>query len=376
MRRKYNKEIKEKLSRLKRYLIHIHGEENGSKKYTSLTKGNGRKILIFKYGKEEGMMKYQTRIEHDRKKNTLDGFIERYGKEEGVIKYYEKNKKLSVGYDTLKNKGLSDDEIREIKENHSYKSSLKNKYSEEQFTEYVSNMFIPSKLESWLKLGYSEDDARKKVKGSQTRGLDFFIKKYGEVDGTIKYLVANEKRKYANTKEYYIEKYGKENGVKYYNDMVKKRDFVLTKEYWIEKYGYNIGVEKYYKSKSVGFGGLSSKIENKFKTNLINILGDTYNYTNHEENENKIILFGENEFNLKYAIPDLIINENIIIEFDGDYWHSRKIIKDHDSKKDILFNRLGYNVIRVKEKGYKNNELKIIMEIIKKIKKYENKKSE
>ena len=54
-------------------------------------------------------------------------------------------------------------------------------------------------------------------------------------------------------------------------------------------------------------------------------------------------------------MPDIRI-KNIIIEFDGDYWHSREETILRDSQKNLLLSKLGYMVIRVPEYKFKENK--------------------
>jgi very-short-patch-repair endonuclease len=51
------------------------------------------------------------------------------------------------------------------------------------------------------------------------------------------------------------------------------------------------------------------------------------------------------------GVPDILIeNKNLIIQVDGDYWHSLDSVKERDRKQDILYRELGYNILRLPEK--------------------------
>ena len=65
---------------------------------------------------------------------TLPYYVKKYGKIEGEVKYIAKNKRLSVGYESLKLNGKTDDEIKKIKEKHAEKSDCK---SLNYFTEKI-----------------------------------------------------------------------------------------------------------------------------------------------------------------------------------------------------------------------------------------------
>lgn len=78
---------------------------------------------------------------------------------------------------------------------------------------------------------------------------------------------------------------------------------------------------------------------------------------------------------------DAKIGERLLIEFDGDFWHSEKNtfytkddlskVQNKDKEKDDIAKNLGYTLIRVKESESKNPE--ILMNIIKTFKELEAK---
>jgi very-short-patch-repair endonuclease len=53
----------------------------------------------------------------------------------------------------------------------------------------------------------------------------------------------------------------------------------------------------------------------------------------------------------KYVIDFLI--GKIVLEADGDYWHSRT--KARDNRRDAYFQSLGYDVVRISEKEIKTS---------------------
>lgn len=48
-------------------------------------------------------------------------------------------------------------------------------------------------IEYWLKRDYTEEQAKEKISKSQSRGIDFFIKKYGKKEGIDRFKKRNEK---------------------------------------------------------------------------------------------------------------------------------------------------------------------------------------
>lgn len=134
----------------------------------------------------------------------------------------------------------------------------------------------------------------------------------------IKYL-----RSKGNYIEYYIEKYGEEKGLAYFN-WVQHQKASNTKEYYKEKHGNNWKIKweqhlEKNKNRFVGcrFTGLNDKCEDILKQ---------YN------------VIYEREFPLcsdKHCYSyDFKINDNVLIELNGDYWHcSPKIYKPNDMVK-------------------------------------------
>lgn len=100
--------------------------------------------------------------------NTLDYWVDKYGDEIGLIKFNKFN------LDRIEN----------------------GKNSKQHRLKKNPNTYIESsvrRVEYWIKRGYSEQDARIMVARVQSRGVDFYIKKYGEIEGLRKWKERNEK---------------------------------------------------------------------------------------------------------------------------------------------------------------------------------------
>jgi hypothetical protein len=69
----------------------------------------------------------------------------------------------------------------------------------------------------------------------------------------------------------------------------------------------------------------------------------------------------EKQFPLEDRIYDFKIGNKLLIEFDGDYWHSTEEAIKNDKYKDELAHRNNYIIFRVKEKNCKN--LNILIKI-------------
>lgn len=332
-----------KLLRLRKFLEFKYGVEKGFKRYLSFAKANNLRKYVFLHGEEEGKKKYAKRIEIDKFKNTLASYIKKFGEQEGTKRYYQKNKNLSVGFLTLKNKGLTDDEIRKIKDNHSKKSaqSLENfceRYGQTEgtlrYNTYVTkNRRSCRSIKDYIKLGYTEKEAKERVREVQVRDKTFFIKKYGLSEGIAKYKEVNKKKARSTSKAYYVQKHGQEKGLDIYNDIIKRR------------------------TKRLFSPGKDSLMQLDFASELYKRLEPEYqpHFKGAPVNKNKIIGFKSNKYGIKYCIPDIIIG-NLVIEFDGKYWHSLSHILEKDRQKNELLNEKGYTTVRIQENEYKNNK--------------------
>jgi very-short-patch-repair endonuclease len=73
-----------------------------------------------------------------------------------------------------------------------------------------------------------------------------------------------------------------------------------------------------------------------------------------EELEALHIAYEYEKYLLGY-FPDFVIFENIIIEADGNYWHSKSKVQERDAKKDETLTAAGYHVFRLKEDWINND---------------------
>ena len=162
--------------------------------------------LIPKYGPEAAELMLVKYNEASKRKNTLDGFISRYGEELGKQKYLDKNKKLSVSVEALRNAGKTDDEIRDIRNRHSKNSPITLELSIQRYGDELGSTFYNQYVEKhknisvrcvngWISRGYSHEDAVKMVSDVQnTSTLDKFISRYGDDLGLEKYIETNTKK--------------------------------------------------------------------------------------------------------------------------------------------------------------------------------------
>lgn len=315
---------------------------------------------IIRYGEIEGLNKWNKRIESHKGKCSLDWFVQKFGDQVGPEKYKTHCSKLSVGYNTLKSRGYSDDEIHAIKQQHSEKSKndlktfiqrygeIEGKIKHENYRQKQRQVSKRS-LDYWLQQTNGDELLSIKLLGDyQKRDLNWYICKFGEIDGPQRFFAANSKK-------------GR------------------TLENYINKYGFDVGFEKYsiacknFKNNQRGIFNSKGQLEVEefLNTEFSNVKG--------ARNETGIILTdAEKSAYIKNNImyPDIIVNDKVIINYHGDYWHanpeiyknpmeihnrSKKTVYEiHqiDYEKNLILQNRGYFVITIWEsEWYKDKEV-------------------
>jgi hypothetical protein len=209
-------------------------------------------------------------------------------------------------------------------------------------------------------------DKKKETSYRNGRTLSEYQDRYGKEEGYNKWFERNKNHSYRFSKEYYIEKFGEYIGLreweKYKSSMNK-----TSKKSFIKKYGIEIGSQKYEE--------FTHKQVVRLKTNprYSKISQELFWYVyNKLDNKTDNIYFAElnEEYMFFPWLNDLNIIEvdfkhgNKIIEFDGDYWHSKPEQIEKDILRDKYLISKGYNILRVKESDYKNDKEKIINECL------------
>lgn len=221
-------------------------------------------------------------------------------------------------------------------------------------------------------------DKHSKIASKQT-----FIDKYGLEEGLKIYHNSR-----AITKKGMIKKYGKELGLEKWNNYCERQRYTCSLEYFIKEYGENIGKEKFnnFCESRVKNGGWSSKsyslisesIFNKIKEILINhsINNDLY----YKDNE---FYIRNNDKQIGYLIDFYDKTKNLVIEFQGDYWHcnpkkyfedffndvkqlyAKEIWEYDQNKKDFICKELNNPIyLQIWESDYKDNPRKTIQDIL------------
>ena len=248
-----------------------------------------------------------------------------------------------------------------------------------------------------------------------TCSLGLFKRKYGEVEGEIRYKEFRNRLGSLSTLSGCIEEYGIEEGTKRYNRRIENIKFSHSLEGRIYKYGKEKGTEihnrsryimsairkskdscisvkgsdeLYYKLNNVSIENLKSisshsKVSKKLFDSIIDRISHIIDLSD--------VYYGDNEYfipnAMKYGdyknirfIDFLIKSKKLIIEFQGDYWHPRpkdilslssyfdertenSIINDYTKLR--LYRKLGYFVFYVHESEYYSNPDSIIEDCIK-----------
>jgi G:T-mismatch repair DNA endonuclease (very short patch repair protein) len=330
------------MASVKQSWIKKYGEVEGLRRWEERKKlsANTLENFIRKHGEVGGVKKWEEYKNKLKKRGTKMWYIERYGKVGGTKKYLEKNSKLSVSTQSLQKNGFNDEEICEIRKKHSEKSKrTKDNFIKEngkilgtkKYNEYREKNRLTSSwsLNYWLdKLGGDIDKAKEELKKHQNRNIEWWVSKYGEIDG---------KRKY--------------------NEYVKK----ITKNLS----GFNV-----------------SKSQKEVEEYVRSIYdGVVYG---HEDNYGVILTQEEREKvgnNILY--PDIYLKDtNIIIRYNGDFWHASEYmfgdnlehvlpkinksvsyIRDKDRKINEIYDNRSIKVITIWENEWENNKKNIKLEL-------------
>jgi hypothetical protein len=207
---------------------------------------------------------------------------------------------------------------REIYENYCKLQAEKNKF------EYKKLKY------GWTK---SEFDEFNKSRAITEKNL---ISKYGDTEGKIRFENYKAKQAYVgNSKDYFIEKYGYVEGLKKYANVCKQKG--ITSSNLIRLYGNEIGLKKYKefieKTTSHLYSNVSQELFSTLDKSIEELNLTTYYATKNME-------FGKYLKSLgKYVKLDYFINElNLCIEFNGDLYHANPEIYSANDKA-FFFNK-------------------------------------
>lgn len=328
------------------------------------------KWYISKYGDKEGPLKYRKYCIS--KGHSLAGYICRHGEEKG----------------------------------------------KEKFEEYWKNTNFSTSKEAFIrrhgKEGVEKYDAFRKKQGDNNR-IDSFIERYGEIEGKKKYLKKTKSQAYKvsakyykdlgcsnkeiknimrkikdhGSFEYFTKIYGKEIGALKYAERCSKCGITLDR--MVEKYGKEKGTEKYYSwikkvtdFRNPGFSKISQKLFWKLCENLSDCVNiDDVQFMEKNKKEYRMIQEKKKCYFLDFVIKKPV---KICIEYNGDAFHANpkmfvesdtphpfdcditsKEIWQKDSEKAEYVKSKGFEFFVVWDSDFKENEVKVIDELSKKI---------
>ena len=279
--------------------------------------------------------------------------------------------------------------------------------------------FMKANIYGQYSFGYSNEEYKKIC--SMTVGVTYnsMVNKWGKELGEQKWKEYCDKHSKIASKQTFIDKYGLEEGLKIYHDsraitkkgMIKKygtkiglekwnkycerQRYTCSLEYFIKEYGEKNGEQKYkdFTIKRALSGQSGQKITvSKISQNLFKKLYE-YLYQNeiYYSDLNNEFIIHNNLTHKNYLLDFYDKTKNLVIEFQGDYWHANpnkydkedilefptnflnrkekikaKEIWEYDkNKKDFVCKELNNPIyLQIWESDYRNNPEKIIQDIL------------
>ena len=164
--------------------------------------------------------------------------------------------------------------------------------------------------------------------------------------GLCQAVIALKERQAVGRLDRFIKQYGQEEGTKRWNDRQEK---------WLKSY------------KKTNYSKISQELFHAVSKSGLVDMTNVYFATFDRDD---MIGYTNKEYTLRLAArsikPDFIdVRAKLIIEFDGDYWHSSKIANPlREREKEMSILNEGFKLLRVKESDYKKNKEKVIKECI------------
>ncbi len=250
-------------------------------------------------------------------KGSLNPGYQHNGKLSQFSKHYIGYEQLSLEKTEEKIKKCVDDANKTKRENESYEM----------------------RIGYWLKKGYSEIEAKKKLKErQQTFSKEICIEKYGEVEG-LKRWEERQKKWQDNLKSKSPEEIERINRAKLHD----YKGYSKISQRLFEDVYHSVALtgNKYY------FATLQ-------KNGEVEDTGYNNEYCFHTENSVRFLDFYD-------------ATQKKIIEFDGDYWHGNTTAKKRDIEREheILETDSSIQIMRIKEQDYNKSPETVIDECVK-----------
>ena len=322
----------------KQIFIDKYGEEEGLKKYALLSGRKWKQIFIDKYGEEECLKKYK----HWQftSSGTLEKFIYKHGEEEGTKRYNEFRQKCSP---SLESQIFKHGKEEGTKKHIAFKNTMKK----------ASHM----SLGYWLKQFNNDKElAKKALTEHQKRDKKYFFEKYDNDEANKRYERMLGFRKTQNTLQFKIDKYGEKAGKQKYEETKKKIRFKQSKEFLgeleygklckskaqtLENYIKRLGNEKGIKQFSLFREKIAKHLSKGFHQSIIAV--SFFNELLNNIKNKHLVFYNTNEYWLsgkkQFYFYDFCYLPNKIIEFHGDYWHCNPLFynEDHYHIKKEMF---------------------------------------
>jgi hypothetical protein len=334
----------------------------------------GRLRIITNKLKNDALSEYACKIRYgcnwkikqktlkDKVRMDKENFISRYGEEEGIRRWESRNSKVK-SYGLKYSIGRHGKEEGTRRWEQTLNQKIKTMSERKKLRPYRNGRTLTEyQQKHGIEKGYKLWDDRNK-RQSKRISLQGYIEKYGEIDGKLKW---GEFRKSMSltTLESFIKRHGEIEGRKRYDIFIAKIKYSSTLEFFIKKHGEINGPIKYKEyiiSKITQFNDKFSKISQDLFWNIYTELVEKDGCYFYELNREYTFYVWEK--NMKIINVDFKLG-NKIIEFDGDYWHSKPEQKIKDNQRDDFLIKKGYIIKRIKESDYKNNKNKIINECL------------
>lgn len=238
--------------------------------------------------------------------------------------------------------------------------------------DYERNSRRPIKKEYWIKLGYTEEEAKILASKTKENNNKKGMKNIRKMDPEIRRVI--NKR----CVEYWINLgFSEQEAI----EQISKEQTTFSLSICIEKYGEDEGKkrwlerqEKWHKSfKKSNFSKISQELFWEISKSLENL--DFIYFAELGKDKTPDYSGTNNEYRLKLdkvLLPDFIdIKNNKIIEFDGIYWHGNigRGNKTRGEEKVEIYTKNGYSVLSVCEKEFRTNKKFVIEQCLNFLKK-------
>jgi hypothetical protein len=300
----------------------------------------------------------------DKVRMDKNNFINKYGEEEGVRRWKERNiKTISYGltpaimrYGEIEGKKRWEETLCRKVKTMSEVKKIRPYRNGRTLVEYQERYGVEIGYKKWV---------QRNEKQKHRFSLTYYINTYGEEIGVKEWGDYCESMCKTSLNSF-IEKYGQDIGTDRYNKFVNKIKYSKSETSYIHKYGEKDGKVKYKEmivSKISNFKDCYSKISQDLFWNIFTELNNEYRKLCFFYELNHEYSFYVWKNNMTIIKVDFKLGDKII-EFDGDYWHSKQEQIEKDKIRDEFLTEKDYIIKRVKECDYRTNKTLIINECI------------